>query len=492
MKPRLNESFASVNNLTKRCFDDNASTRIVHLGLGAFHKAHQAYLTDKLIKLTGEDWRISSVSLRSPINRDQLKPQNNLYTVVEKNATTRQQTVVSSIKDVYVAPENPQAVISLLAAPSTEIVTMTITEKGYCLNANNDDLDFQNKDIQFDLDNIHSPKSMPGYMVAACIQRRSKNLNGFTVISCDNVSHNGATAGKAILKFALCLDPSLADWISKNVKFCNSMVDRIVPATKQSDIDELVQHSAYLDEAMVVCEPYALWVIENNFVSPPPPWQKVGVKFVDSITKYEQMKLRLLNGSHSALAYLGALLDYQYIHEAMRDPYLVKFVRCLMASVSQGLPKIENFDIPQFSEDVLSRFANDQIAYGTLQVATDGSQKLPQRILAPLREAIASNKPIDCFCLVIASWVVFLKGHSFSKKSFVVNDPLSDKLSQIGWSESVNQSFLDILLSVEIQTQLFGELMQSEQFVNTVSYQISMLHQNKLVELLEQIFSSHV
>lgn len=459
---------------------------IVHLGIGAFHKAHQAVYTDDLLSACAGDWRINAVSLRSPSVRDQLAPQDYLYTVTEKHNGKSEHRVIAAINKVLVAPENPLSVIELLADIKTKVVTCSITEKGYCLTPSNTVLDLRHPDIVHDINNLSSPKTMAGYVVAACLVRRQRGLPGFTFLSCDNLPDNGKTAGYAISQLAERIDSTLAEWIALNVSFCNTMVDRIVPAVTDAEKTQLHNAMGFCDDALVSCEPFRQWVIEDNFIDEKPPWHLVGAQFVADVSDYEKMKLRLLNGSHSALAYMGKLLDHDYIYQAIQDEDLSEFVDILMEDVASTLPAIEGVDFDKYQLSIKTRFANTDIPYTTQQVATDGSKKLPQRILQPLLECINKGRISKPLCLVIAAWIHYLKGSTNTGKAITINDPLSAPLNTL--VDKYRYSSMALVKNLGSQTGVFpDELMSNQEFLALVSRYVYTLDELPLRQLIVEI-----
>jgi fructuronate reductase len=459
---------------------------IVHIGIGAFHKAHQAVYTDDLLNSVGGDWRIVAVSLRSSTNRDQLEPQDNLYTVVEKNDTQMTHRVIAAIEKVMVAPENPDAVIEQLASENTKVVTSTITEKGYCLTPDNRQLNVKHPDILHDLENDSQPKTMAGFLVAACRVRRDKGLGGFTFLSCDNLPENGDTSGIAICQFAELLDSELAAWIKDNVSFCNTMVDRIVPAVTADDVSALKDQFGYIDEAMVSCEPFKQWVIEDNFIAERPPWDRVGAQFVNNVHEYEKMKLRLLNGSHSALAYLGTLQDLDFIYQAVSDSSLGRFIDLLMDDMASTLKPVSGVDLGSYKATIKARFANSTIPHKTQQVATDGSLKLPQRIFDPLLELAQQGTISKPLCLTIAAWLRYLQGTTQSGQTYLVNDPLSQPLTEI--AQSTTLSAKEKLQKIAEDTGVIPTaIVENDNITNTICAYLEELNQLSVSSILDEL-----
>ena len=406
---------------------EHAENRIVHLGVGAFHRAHQALYTDKVTS----NWRITGASLRSESVRQQLAPQDYLYTVVERENDSERYRLVQTIDEIIVAPQQQQCLIDAMASESCKIVSLTITEKGYCHYPSSGRLDTTQPDIQHDLGNLSAPRTAPGFIVAALQQRRDKGLGGLTILSCDNLPANGQLGQQVIFDFATELDSDLAKWICEEVSFPSSMVDRIVPATTDADRMALSGALGYRDEAMVVCEPFTQWVIEDNFVRGRPPWEKAGATFVTDVHSFETMKLRLLNGSHSSMAYLGFLAGYDYIYQVAADENFAAFVSYLMnEEITPTLVAPAEIDLSDYKAQLLQRFSNTALKHLTRQIAMDGSQKLPQRLLQTIEAQLQQGGAIEGLCLAVAGWICYTRGIDENGQYYEVDDPLADKLKQ--------------------------------------------------------------
>ncbi len=416
-----------------RCFThDPASTGIgiVHLGIGAFHRAHQAAYTQAALDAAGGNWGILGVSLRSAGVRDQLVPQQGLFTIVEQSAGAEHLQVVGSIADVLVAPENPGAVVAAIAAPGSHIVSLTITEKGYCHLPASGVLDPAHPDIVHDLANPAAPRSAIGLIVAGLAARRTAGHGGLALLCCDNLPHNGRLLARLVNDFARRRDPALADWIARHIDCPSTMVDRIVPATTPDDIARLAARTGWVDAAMVKAEPFSQWVIEDRFAGPRPAWEAGGAQFVTDVAPFELAKLRLLNGSHSSIAWLGQLMGLDHVHEAIAHPDLNCFITALMAEeIAPTLPAPPGLDLASYQRALLQRFANPALAHRTAQIAMDSSQKLPQRLLGTVRDRLAAGQPIARLALAVAAFMRHAVGRSDSGQPLAVNDPLSGALA---------------------------------------------------------------
>lgn len=409
---------------------------IVHLGIGAFHRAHQAVFTQEALEHEGAEkggnWHIVGVSLRSATVRDQLNPQDGLYTVVETASGSSKTKVISAVKNVLVAPENPKAVLDLLQDDRCKIISLTVTEKGYCHLPATGSLDLKHPDIEHDLKNPESPKSAIAYLAYALAGRKASGNCVPTVLCCDNLPHNGSTLRKIVLEFAALLDQELADWIQANVAFPNTMVDRIVPATQQEDIDELAQSAGYYDFGMVKTEAFKQWVIEDQFTSGRPQWEAAGAMLVEDVAPFENAKLRLLNGAHSSLAYLGYLRGYEYVHQVMQDADFCKYLEALMLeNIVPTLAAPEGLDLKAYSRSLLARFENSALNHRTYQIAMDGSQKLPQRLLHTITERLAAGEKIDYLVLAVAAWIRYSLGFDEKGEAIEVQDPLANDFKAI-------------------------------------------------------------
>ena len=401
---------------------------IVHLGVGAFHRAHQAVYTELALEQAWGPWGICGVSLRRPDVRDRLAPQDGLYCVAQRDAHEHLR-VVGCLKPLLVAPEDPAAVVERMAAPETHIVSLTVTEKGYCHDPKSGRLNRGHPDIRHDLTTPERPRSAIGMLVAGLVRRRDRKLAAPTVMSCDNLPANGHTLRGLVTAFAAWRDEALARWIEREVAFPCTMVDRIVPATTPADITRIDAALGVHDAAPVVCEPFRQWVIEDRFAGPRPAWEQAGAELVADAAPYEAMKLRLLNGSHSAVAYLGTLAGFEYVFEVMAAPEFVTFVRRMMAEVAPTLQVPTDLDAYQAT--LIERFANPALLHRTRQIAMDGSQKLPQRLLEPIRDRLRAGGAIDHLCVAVAGWIRYASGRDEHDQPIDVADPLAPRFAAI-------------------------------------------------------------
>ncbi|WP_299360411.1 mannitol dehydrogenase family protein [uncultured Paracoccus sp.] len=404
---------------------------IVHLGLGAFFRAHGALYLAEAMQLSGTDaWGVTGVSLQSPGTRDRLQPQGWAYTAVELGPDGERAQLVTVLRDVLVAPEDPQAVLEAMAAPTTRIVSLTITEKGYHHAPATGRLNRDDPDIRHDMDNL-LPKTAPGFLVRSMQIRRDRGLDPFTVLCCDNLPRNGAVVRGVVLELAGLIDPRLADWIDRNGAFPATMVDRIVPATTDADLDRLATATGIRDEAAVFHEPFRQWVVEDRFCAGRPPLDRVGVQMVGDVSPYEHMKLRMLNGTHSALAYLGYLAGHETIADTMADPVFVAYVRRLWGDeIIPALTPPPGEDLTVYADALAHRYANPAIRHRLWQIAMDGSQKLPQRILSTIAENRAAGRPTAGLSMVVAGWMQYVSGTDLQGRPIDVRDPLAARLAE--------------------------------------------------------------
>lgn len=404
---------------------------IVHLGLGAFHRAHQAEIVDGVLAREPH-WGICGVSLKTPTSKNLLAPQDGLYSILKKSAQGTASRVIGSVREVMFLGTDRAALMARLIDPAVRIVTLTVTEKGYCHDPATGKLNFDHPEIVHDLAHREAPVSAPGLLVAALAARRKANVGPITVLCCDNLPHNGRIVESIVLALAHEWEPGLGDWIKDNVTFPCTMVDRIVPATTVRDVEEASALLGLRDEAPVVCEPYFQWVMEDRFAGGRPRWEEVGVQFADDVGPFETMKLRFLNGSHSTLAYLGYLAGHEYIWQACSDPELGKLVERLMAEeIAPTVPPPPGIDLDAYRTQLLARFRNPVLPHRTQQIAMDGSQKLPQRLLNTVRDRLAKDASIAHLALAIAGWMRYASGKDEQGNVITVSDPLAKQFQDI-------------------------------------------------------------
>lgn len=426
-------------------------TRIVHLGFGAFHRAHQALYTELVAREADSDWGICEISLFSDRLIKALRAQDHLYSVIEKGAEQTRALVVGVVTEAMTPGlDGVCAVIEKLAEPDIAIVSLTITEKGYCIDPATGALDRGNAMVIADLETPEQPKSALGYIVQGLKLRRARGLPAFTVLSCDNIQGNGQVALAAVVDFARELDPDLADWIAAEARFPCTMVDRIVPAVTAETEAEITDHLGLADPCGIVCEPFTQWVIEDQFVAGRPDWNLAGAEIVEDVLPYEEMKLRLLNGAHSFLAYLGYLAGHAHISDTMGDaPFRKAAFDLMMQCQAPSLDMPDGTDLSAYAQQLIARFTNPALKHQTWQIAMDGSQKIPQRFGGGLRYHIEHGSDFRWLAAGIAGWMRYVSGVDEQGGAIDVRDPLAEDLRRICDASGLNASVVPALLSVD-------------------------------------------
>lgn len=398
---------------------------IVHLGLGAFHRAHQAVYTDDAMASGDRDWEIVGVSLRSPAVRDALAPQDGLYTVTERGGSGEAIRLIGAVKHALVATEAPERVVAALAEQNTHIVTLTVTEKGYRRAADG------GLDPHLGSEELGRPTTIYGFLAAGLARRRAAGLAGLSILSCDNLTSNGAQLAALLHAFLERADSALARWVEAECAFPSTMVDRIVPASTPASLDAAAERLGQRDEAAVTTEPFRQWVIEDRFAGRRPRWEAGGAEFVADVRPYETAKLRMLNGAHSALAYLGLRRGHAFVHEAIADRALRALVERLMReeAATSFTPAVgQNF--AAYADALLARFANAALPHRLAQIAMDGSQKIPQRWLETLKTHQARGERCPAIIEALAAWTLHARGDRGP-----VDDPAAGALKRL-WQEA--------------------------------------------------------
>lgn len=489
---RLNQAEISAlpKDVLLPSYDRNAiKPGIVHLGIGAFHRAHQAFYTEAVLNQFGGDWGIIGCSLRSASVRDQLAPQDGLYTLVERSGEGEKLQLIGAVKETLVGPEDPAGLVAIMANPDIKIVSLTVTEKGYCHDPATGDLNLNHPDIQHDLDNLATPKSAIGFLVGALKIRFEAGQKAFTLLSCDNLPNNGRVLEKVVTQFAEKVSAEFAQWIKANATFPCTMIDRIVPATTDDDRREIEARLGLRDEGMVVCEPFTQWVVEDKFADGRPAWEKVGVLMTDDVEAFEKIKLRLLNGSHSTMAYTGYLSGFQYIAEVMQQPAFVNLIKTYMArEAGETVQAPTGFDIEEYKQQLRDRFSNPALKHKTWQIAMDGSQKLPQRLLETLREQLARDGHIDIICLGVAAWIRYVSGVDELGKAIEVSDPLASKLREACDANKGNpRAMVEAVVGI---SQVFGnDLIGNERFVSTTTEWLARFYEKGVLASVNEAFA---
>lgn len=421
---------------------------IVHLGIGNFHRAHQALYTEEAMLAAGGDWGICGVSLQGDVaKRDALMAQGGLYSIVERGPLGERVTVVRALREVLAMPHDREALFARLADPAVRIVSLTVTEKGYCRDARTGGVDLSHPGIISDLARPDAPRTVPGIIVAALKARQDRP---FAVLSCDNLAHNGQALRRVVCDYARRLDEKLAEWIAATVPFPCAMVDRIVPSTTPEDLASAAAALGLRDAAPVVCEPFRQWVIEDRFPAGRPAWDRAGAQLVEDVTPFELAKLRMLNGTHSAIAYLSMLAGHATVDAAIGDPAMRRLIHAMMTEeIAPTLRMPAGFDVPAYRDALLARYANPALRHRCAQISMDGSQKLPPRLLGTIAQRMEANQPFERLALAVAAWMRFLRGRADDGTRHAVQDPLAERLTALATAAGETpEALIDALLAV--------------------------------------------
>lgn len=485
---KLNQSALSCLSDTIRVpqYDrDLLKNGIVHIGVGGFHRAHQALYLDNYFQQTSDfRWGICGIGLLDQDRRmrDALRSQDYLYTLVERSPKYDRARIIGSIDRYLFAPEDPQSVIAAMASPDCRIVTLTITEGGYYYNEASGELEVNHLTIQHDLQHLEQPIGTYGFLAAALDQRRKQGLAPFTVQSCDNLQGNGNITRKMLTAFAELRDPALGRWLSEHGAFPNSMVDRITPITTDRDRAFVVDQFGIVDDVPVMAEPFLQWVVEDQFCVGRPKLETVGVQFTTDVHSYELIKIRLLNASHLLIGYLGTLLGYTYVHEVMADEQCRNAVMALMNEVTPTLQPVPGLDLAEYKRTLIERFENPKIRDRVSRLCSSSSVKVPKFLLGSLRDLLQQQGAIDSLSFTIATWFRCLIGKNEQGQAIVIEDSMADKLA-----EKVSSAKTDLrpLLSL---SQIFGDdLVQSSRFVEATERALRQLCETGVRATLSQI-----
>ncbi|RMA64338.1 mannitol dehydrogenase family protein [Ulvibacter antarcticus] len=464
-------------------------TGIVHVGIGGFHRSHQAYYTDQLLHdETTKDWGICGVALLDFDAKiyNTLKEQDGLYTLIVKELDgSLTKSVIGSIVEYLFAPEDPKKVIEKMASPEVKIISLTITEGGYNYDEATGAFNFGNTLIQQDLDNPQAPKTIFGYLTQALKLRKERSLKGCTIQSCDNIQGNGHVAKKMLLSYVRVAEPGLVAWIEANVSFPNAMVDRITPATSALDI-EILKESSDIDDAWpVVCEPFKQWVIEDDFIEGRPAWETVGAQFVEDVVPYEKMKLRLLNAGHSVLGILGALYGFSTIDEAASNADISSFLRIYMGNeVTPTLGGLEGVNLKNYKFSLIQRFGNTYIKDQIDRICSQSSAKIPIFILPVVYEQLEKKGSIDYAAFVIAAFAIYSVGVNEFGTQLIIKDAMEIVLNEKAILSRKNpEAFLEI-------ESIFGKLKSNETFVEAYIKAYQNIVQNGIEKSVKDINSN--
>ena len=482
---------------------------IVHLGIGAFARAHLALATEIAIASAcnaaagaggGLRWGIAGVSLRDPATRDALAPQGSLYTVAERDADAsgaprERLRVIGALRELLVAPENPGAVLARIANADTAIVSLTVTEKGYLADSARR-LMVAHPDIAHDLHaaNADAPRTAIGFIVRGLALRRACGLPGIALVSLDNLPRNGEVLRGLVLDFATRCDPALPAWIDATCSFPSSMVDRIVPRTTDADRDRIARKLGQRDAWPVVAEPYFEWALEDRFVAGRPDWARAGVRFVahaSDVAAWEMLKLRMVNGAHSSLAYLGVMAGWPTVDAAMAQPDLHAHLEALLRDEIEptldAARSLHGLDLAAYRRELLARFGNPALAHRTRQIAMDGSQKLPQRLLDTVRDRLAAGAPIPRLALGVAAWLHSLRGVDELGRTHAIDDPQSAALRTLHASTEALADDRARAESLIGYTPVFGDLAGRRDFIDAVAPALANLRRVGVLQTLQRL-----
>ncbi|MCX6470087.1 MAG: mannitol dehydrogenase family protein [Corynebacteriales bacterium] len=450
---------------------------IVHFGVGGFHRAHQAMYVDRLLAATpSPPWSICGVGVLpgDARMRDALVPQDGLYTLTLKHPDGVVETsVVGSIVDYLFAPDDPEKVIETMAAPTTRIVSLTVTEGGYNISSSTGEFDLSAPDVAADLTPNAIPRTTFGLITEALRRRRARGVASFTVMSCDNIPGNGHMARRVFTAFAGAADPELAEWMELHTAFPNSMVDRITPATPNGLADEVAARTGIADRWPVVAEPFTQWVLEDEFSAGRPAFEAVGVQMVADVAPYELMKLRLLNAGHQALCYFGHLLGHRLVDEAARDPLLEKLLRTYMQDEGRPtLAAVPGVDLDDYIDTLLERFANPAIGDTIARLCAESSDRIPQWLVPVIVERLDDGGSVACSAAVVAAWTRYAEGVDEQGAPIEIVDQRRDLLMPLAQASRTDpRAFVGV-------TDLFGDLADRADFMESYTWALRSLREN--------------
>ena len=445
---------------------------VVHIGVGGFHRAHQAVYLDDLARRGETGWGLVGVGLRSPEMGEVLAAQDGLYLVVERSAEGDAARVVGSITRYVFAPEDPEGLLEVLADERTRVVTLTITGTSYRVDAHSGQFDADDEQITADLADPEHPKTVFGYLVEGLRRRRDAGTPPFTVLSCDNMPSNGTAARTAVTSFARLRDADLASWIEERVTFPSSMVDRITPTTTPEQRDALVAELGVADRWPVFTEPFTQWVVEDDFCNGRPPLEDVGVQLVTDVAPYETMKTRLLNASHTALGYLGHLAGLTTMDEVMADDVFRAYLTRMMSEeIVPLLPEVPGIDLEQYQRELVERLANPAMGDQLLRLSRRGSTKMPNYVLPSVRAALEQDRPFRLLALAVAGWMRFLRGYDYAGSQIDIEDAMEERLVPLAREGVVEP---EPLLG---ERKVFGDLADDPRFVAAVEVALRALEE---------------
>jgi mannitol 2-dehydrogenase len=448
---------------------------IVHFGVGGFHRAHQAMYVDQLMEQgKALDWGICGVGVM-PFDlkmKEAMHSQDCLYTLVEKASDgSWEPRIIGSIVQYLYAPDDPEAVIEKMADPTTRIVSLTVTEGGYNFHPVTGEFDDTNPAVQADLAPGAVPATTFGLITEALVRRRSRGIEPFTVMSCDNIQGNGHMAQEVFTAFARLRDPELGDWVAANVRFPNSMVDRITPVTTDEDRAQISERFAVEDAWPVVCEPFTQWALEDKFTAGRPPFEDVGVQVVPDVVPYELMKLRLLNASHQALCYFGYLAGYRLVHEVAQDPLFANFLLDYMnREATPTLAPVPGIDLDAYKLRLIERFSNAAVRDTVARLCARSSERIPTWLVPVIRENLAAGRDVRLSAAVVASWARYAEGVDEQGEPIKIDDQLADTVQRLAAQQR------DDPLAFVKNRELFGDLATEQGFTEPYLNALNSLH----------------
>jgi mannitol 2-dehydrogenase len=457
---------------------------IVHIGVGGFHRAHQAVYLDELARSGETGWGLVGVGLRSPQMGEVLTAQDGLYTVVERDTEEDRATVIGVMTRYLFAPDDPEQVLAALSDERTRVVTLTITGTSYLIDPHTGDFEADDEDVVSDLQDPARPDTVFGYLVEALDRRRRTGVEPFTVLSCDNMQDNGAAARTAIVSFARLRDQELGDWIDAHVCFPASMVDRITPNTSPEEREAIVARIGVADRWPVITEPFRQWIVEDSFCNGRPPLERVGVQFVEDVAPYEQMKTRLLNGGHTALGYLGVLAGYSTTDELMADEAFRRFLTVMMTEeIVPGLQDVPGIDLGEYQRTLVERLSNPRMSDQLARLCRRGSTKIPSYLLPSIRSAMADGRPHDLLVLAVAGWIRFLRGYDYAGDTVPLEGP---RMHLVDVAVDAGADPRPLLANREV----FGDLSDDPSFVAAVERHLVALEEQGPREVIEQCLAT--
>lgn len=468
---------------------------IAHIGVGGFHRSHQAVYLDRLLgQGKARDWGICGIGLleSDARMRDVLEEQDDLYTLVLKHPDgNRERRVIGSLVEYLHAPTDLEAVLEKLADPAIRILTLTVTEGGYNVSRTDGSFDLTEPAVAADLSPGAAPRTVFGVVTAALARRRERDIPPFTVLSCDNLQGNGEVARTAFTTFASALDEDLGTWMREHVHFPSSMVDRITPVTADADITENDEALGVHDAWPVIAEPFEQWVIEDDFPTGRPPWEEAGAQLVDDVEPYEHMKLRLLNSTHQAIAYLGHLVGHRYAHETMGDPRFVSLLRRYWTEEARPtLPPVPGVDLQEYTDTLEERYGNEHVRDTLARLCADSSNRIPPWLVPVVRDRLAQGGSVQCSAAVIAAWARYAEGVDEQGEPITVVDALQERVMAAARAQlPVEQGGTGDELAFLRDRSLFGDLVDDERFTTPYREALELLHTEGASAVLDLLAS---